>query len=149
MPRRTLEERLQYFIEPEPNTGCWIWWASPDGSGYGQLMIAGKMHKVHRLMYERHRGPIPEGYTLDHLCRVRCCVNPAHLEPVTKKENIHRGIGIAARNAKKTHCPRGHPFSGENLFITVTGSRWCRTCMRDASRRQSKHRNRNHIRRHT
>ena len=81
------------------------------------------MALAHRVAYELQVGPIPVGLQLDHLCRVRSCVNPAHLEPVTSAENTRRGL-----RAMKTHCPQGHPYAGENLLIRPTGQRRCRTC---------------------
>ncbi|MGI9502698.1 MAG: HNH endonuclease [Geminicoccaceae bacterium] len=89
------------------------------------------MKPAHRVSYEALVSAIPEGLELDHLCRVRCCVNPIHLEPVTTRTNNLRGNGIAAMNALKTHCPRGHPYSGEHLYVCSRGHRHCRTCGRE------------------
>ncbi len=95
----------------------------------------GKMLYAHRVSYELFVDAIPDGLTLDHLCRVRHCVNPSHLEPVTMRENLMRGDTAAAKNAAKESCPQGHPYSGDNLRITPKGYRVCRTCTRDAMRR--------------
>lgn len=88
---------------------------------------------AHRFAYELIRGKIPEGLDIDHLCRNRQCVNPEHMEPVTPRENTIRGDTIPAHNLKKTHCPKGHPLSGDNLVkspsIIKLGYRWCKTCM--------------------
>ncbi len=88
---RTFSERYQDLILPEPNTGCWLWIGSTNTRGYGRIYVNGKTRPAHRLCYELLRGSIPPGLHLDHLCRVPCCVNPAHLEPVTCAENIRRG----------------------------------------------------------
>lgn len=121
---------------PEPNTGCRLWLGELNWDGYPRMYLAGKKVRVHRVAYELERGPIPEGLQLDHLCRVRSCINPAHLEPVTLKENLLRGVGFPARNVNKTVCLRGHPLSGENLLLApnVPGKeraafrRVCRAC---------------------
>ncbi|TDD77726.1 HNH endonuclease [Actinomadura rubrisoli] len=86
---------------------------------------------VHRFVYESLVGPIPEGLVLDHLCRVRACCNPAHLEPVTDRVNILRGASITAANARKTHCDHGHEFTSQNTY-RHRGRRLCRACNRDA-----------------
>src|SRR5437762_12127596 len=94
-------------VEPEPNSGCWIWvglFANGRNQGYGRVYRT----YAHRAIFKLLRGPIGPGLTLDHLCRMRWCVNPDHLAPVTNKENILRGMGFGAINARKTHCPRGH-----------------------------------------
>ena len=140
--KKPIIERLLSHISPEPNSGCWLWIASLDTKGYGQINIGTggkpKMARSHREMYLSMIGPIPEGLELDHLCRVRCCVNPAHLEPVTHEENYRRGLGgrnggIAMGKIKRarTHCPRGHSFAdGNEMFQNGRGKRWryCRSC---------------------
>jgi hypothetical protein len=114
---------------PEPNTGCWLWLgAAVNKWGHGTITIGGRQVLAHRAMYEREVGPIPTGMTLDHLCRIPACINPAHLEPVTLLENIRRGAGASVRNAKKTHCISGHPFDERNTHVTVLGARACRMC---------------------
>lgn len=118
---------LQHSI-PEPNTGCWLWTACVDDDGYGVTNIGYRKLGAHRASYEAFVGPIPEGLTLDHKCRVRSCVNPDHLEPVTVLVNTMRGEGLAARNSRKTHCPRGHALHGGNLYIDSVGRRHCRRC---------------------
>ena len=115
-----------------PN-GCWLWVAKQNGHGYGSLRvgsIAGRGNNAvaHRIAYELLVGPIPEGLTLDHLCRVRNCVNPEHLEAVTHRVNILRGSGASARNAAKTHCKHGHPLVPENIYRNPNGYRVCAKC---------------------
>lgn len=113
---------------------CWVWTAHRGPAGYGTFGITSR-HRVlaHRFAYEKMVGPIPEGLQLDHLCRNRACVNPAHLEPVTCRTNLLRGDTFQAANAAKTHCLRGHPLSGNNLSI-VLKRRICRTCKRETMR---------------
>ncbi len=93
------------------------------------------MVSAHRYAYELMVGPIPAGLTIDHKCRVHNCVQPAHLEPVTCRVNILRG-DTGQNNAQKTHCPHGHPYSDDNLIVTLEGWRRCRTCRREADRRR-------------
>jgi hypothetical protein len=111
-------------VEP---SGCWFWEGSTHAAGYGCYGA----RLAHRLSYEAFIGPIPDGLTLDHLCRNRRCVNPRHLEPVTIAENVLRGESLPARNARKTHCPKGHPYDESNTYISPrTGWRQCRACQR-------------------
>ena len=114
-------------------SGCWEWVGAANNHGYGQIRIAGKTTYAHRLMFERVNGPIPEGLHLDHLCRNPPCVNPAHLEVVTCRENMLRGVSPLAAQAKADKCKRGHDLSGENLrWHTSPGrrrpGRGCRAC---------------------
>lgn len=112
----------------EPNTGCWLWISTLDRHGYGVLSVKNKTVFAHRFSYQRSIGPIPDGLTLDHLCRVRSCVNPVHLQPISSRENVLRGEGTGARNARKTHCLVGHEFNDENKYINARGERQCRPC---------------------
>lgn len=111
--------------------GCWEWTAYLDKNGYGQFSIGPKTVRAYRWAYECLIGPIPEGLTIDHLCRFPACVNPAHLEPVTPKENYLRGYGLPALNARKTHCDNGHPFDEVNTYIYKGYQRHCRACNRE------------------
>jgi len=112
--------------------GCWFWMGTKAG-GYGRFYNPAQRRVVpaHRFAYENRIGPIPEGLTLDHLCRNRSCVNPKHLEPVTNKENVLRGEGPTAKNKRKTHCTRGHAYDEENTYIRPNGRRRCRACDRE------------------
>ncbi len=124
-------------------SGCVEWQAGTNGVGYGLFhpytTTTNKKVYAHRWSYEQKFGPIPEGMHLDHLCRNTICVNPDHLEPVTCAENVLRGESYPARNARKTECMRGHPLSGENLYINPSsGYRHCRECARVADRRRER-----------
>lgn len=122
-------------------TGCWEFQGHRDQHGYGNIGLGGRggrQTKAHRVTYEALVAEIPEGLVIDHLCRNKSCVNPAHLEPVTQRENLRRadawGAAASARRAR-THCPQGHPYDAENTYVTPSGSRDCRACRRAASRR--------------
>ncbi len=118
-------------------TGCWTWVGRVNNQGYGSINIMGKAGSpilVHRFAYELLVGPIPEGMELDHLCRNRRCVNPAHLEVVTRSENCRRGdsgLAWALHQRAKTHCPKGHPYDLFNTYYDRNGGRQCRICRRE------------------
>lgn len=124
-----------WFV-PEPNTGCWIWTRGVSSGttprtagGYGKLRKHRRDLLAHRVAYELMVGEIPAGMTVDHACRVRCCVNPEHLRLMTAAENALSGNGVMARNKRKTSCKRGHPLTGINLVLVSRGRR-CRECER-------------------
>lgn len=129
-----LDAQLQKHIEPVTESGCWIWTAYTDKSGYPYASWHRHTRRAHRLIYELLVGPIPQGLQLDHICRVRGCVNPAHLEPVTAKINTLRGQGPTSLNAVKTYCKNGHSFNGESLRLDPRGGRFCRECQKLRSR---------------
>ena len=106
----------KFSIDP---SGCWLWESTMGYKGYGRFWYQGRMRSAHRLAYEEYVEPIPEGLTLDHLCRVRNCIAPDHLEPVTNKENLLRGFGVSAINARKQECVKGHPFSEQNTRYAI------------------------------
>lgn len=97
--RRDAVRRFESLISPEPNTGCWLWMGATQSRGYGHLRVCDRDTLAHRFSYEHYVGAIPDGLTIDHLCCVSVCVNPAHLEPVTREENIRRSW--AAGTAKR------------------------------------------------
>lgn len=104
---------------------CWVFRGKVNNSGYGSLSSAGKKWMAHRYMWTLMRGPIPEKMQVDHLCRVRRCLNPQHMEIVDCRTNLLRGTGASAQHARKVACPKcGKPYD----YIHPNGSRRCRSC---------------------
>lgn len=124
--------RLMRRVEVDPETQCWNFTGSIDPYGYGRFGLGSRqLYKMaHRASYELHVGQIPNGLVLDHICRNRRCVNPAHLEPVTNKENILRGNGAPAQAARRDACQKGHPLQPAPLGH----GRYCPVCLRARSR---------------
>lgn len=133
------EARFWAYTRAIPD-GCWEWQGSLDQEGYARFQVGQKIVKAYRWSYEQFVGPVPDGQVLDHLCRNRACVRPDHLEPVENRENILRGVGVTARNARKTHCKRGHEFTPENTYTEKGGRRTCRTCKTEREKKRAKER---------
>lgn len=127
-----LPTRFWDKVRVDEVSGCWLWQAAKDRDGYGRYQIRPRSEEAHRVAYEALQSAIPDGLQLDHLCRVRHCVNPAHLQAVTCKTNINRGL-TGAENRGKTHCPRGHEYTADNTRV-YRSMRYCRACSRDRKR---------------
>ena len=129
-PSAPLDQRIRSNVRVDGN-GCWIWQRCILKSGYGCIRVSGKTRTAHSVAYETFKGPVPAGLEIDHLCRVRACCNPDHLEAVTHQLNVIRGAGPAAK-AAITHCPYGHEYTPDNTY-RVPG-RACKTCALARSR---------------
>lgn len=129
-PRKRSEPLYRFFEKVEVTETCWRWTATKSHDGYGLFKaIPGTNYvRPHRWLYEQLVAPIPDGLTIDHLCRVRLCVRPEHLEPVTALENHRRWV------AAITHCKRGHPFDAANTRWVSPTKRSCRACARRLQR---------------
>lgn len=138
MSLTVVKDRFYRFIEKIPEHGCWIWMGHLKPNGYGMF----DKKNAHRVSYEFEIGQIPKGLDLDHLCRVRGCVNPNHLEPVTRSENLRRGEtgSFAKKQAEhRTHCTHGHPYDDKNTrwYSTKYGlARSCKECQRQIRKRR-------------
>lgn len=133
--RLTFDDLSWFWARVDKNgpNGCWLWTGTIEVQGYGVVTVSGKMYKAHVVAFESLVRPKVPGEQLDHLCRVRPCVNPAHLEPVDLRTNVLRGFGPTAINAAKDECDNGHPFDGENTYWRKNGNRDCRACRRARS----------------
>lgn len=131
-PRLTLEER--FWAKVQRTDSCWVWTGALTHKGYGVFHDYGnRTIQSHCFAYEHFVGSIPGDLEIDHLCRNRACVNPAHLEPVTHRTNILRGTALI------THCPQGHAYDEANTRFDLQGHRLCRTC-RNTAVKDYKHR---------
>lgn len=136
---------MQWFWDQVDKSGeCWTWTFRHDKYGYGFFRIGRRHIFAHRYSYESSVGPIPDGLEIDHLCRNHICVNPAHLEPVTTRENQYRGQAPNMLLHLSGRCKRGHDVSGINAYLRPDGRIICRECDRqrhrefNARRRQAK-----------
>jgi hypothetical protein len=136
--RKTPQER--FWQKVEKTDGCWNWKAALYiGTGYGRFCLGGGYMLAHRFSYLIVKGPIQDGLDLDHVCRNRACVNPDHLRPVSRRENLLApgSQSLAAKHAAKTHCPSGHPYSPENTYVWKrNGQRKCKACASDRQKRR-------------
>lgn len=129
-------ERFLKHVSIDTRSGCWLWLAHVAHNGYGKFYVGSRTDNsrktipAHRFSYEHFKVKVPHGFQIDHLCRVRNCVNPNHLEHVTPRENILRSTSFIAVNAKKTHCKRGHAFTSDTTW-NYKGRRICKVCRFD------------------
>ena len=147
-PYRKKPPQKRFWAKVDKTDACWLWTAHCNQGGYGRFWTGTEWQVAHRFAYELLVGPIPKGLDLDHLCRVRHCVNPTHLEPVTRAENLRRGTPprreknpkCAQWQRTKTHCPRGHEYTPENTYVLPSrpNARYCRTCHREQTRERRK-----------
>jgi hypothetical protein len=130
---------IEFWEHVDASGDCWEW-VGTLSHGYGAAWIEGVHVLTHRYAYQTLVGPIRQGLDLDHLCRNRTCLNPDHLEPVTKAMNVMRGYGFGARHSRKTACVHGHPFDEANTYFIRGGGRMCRAChaRREGARRAVK-----------
>lgn len=131
-PKNPLMDRdLGNHVRMTVNDPCILHPGSRDGTGYGQAWDYSlkRIRRAHHLAYEKAYGPIPEGLVVDHICNVRHCINPNHLQAITQRENSLRG------NPPRTHCPRGHEYNKVNTYIDPKGCKICRICKNESYRR--------------
>ena len=127
--RTTVLQRFLVSISDRSKDECWEWQAAVfPTTGYGACWYGGRVTTAHRAVYEIMREPIPKGLHIDHLCRNRRCCNPWHMETVTCRTNIHRGLSPTAVHVNVTHCPSGHPYDEANTSYSPQGWRRCRAC---------------------
>lgn len=137
-PNFLIKDDNRFWSKVEKTDYCWNWKSVLDAGGYGQFKYNGKMVHTHRFVLKLIGVELIDGLQIDHLCRNRKCVNPTHLEQVTKRENILRGVSPSAIHAKKTHCPKGHDYTTENTYYYKRGGRQCKKCIIERSLNQYK-----------
>lgn len=149
-PKRSYDDRprladlINFFSQVHVNyesirngSPCWDWIGTVTGKlGYGVTMFRQRRHSPHNLAYEWFVGEVDKSLVRDHLCSRPVCVNPSHLEQVDQRTNVLRSKGLGAVNARKTHCPQGHPYTPENTYITKLRQRNCRACAREQARKK-------------
>lgn len=126
---------VRFWSKVSKTPSCWLWTSPLTKKGYGQFTVGSKNFSAHKWSYETFIGPVPGDLTLDHLCRVKHCVNPAHMEPVTREENSRRGH-LFREWPVLIACPKGHPYDEVNLYIDPKGYPKCRTCRREGMRKK-------------
>lgn len=132
-----IEQRFLKYVDRSSNE-CWLYIGARHGQGYGLFRDDGKLWRAHRFAYEMWIGPIPNGMQVLHQCDNPPCCNPTHLFLGTNSDNVQDAIEKGRHNGGKTHCPEGHPYSGDNLYVRPNGVRECRMCQRqhDAGRKR-------------
>lgn len=123
------------FSKIERKNDCWIWKDAPNQGGYGRLRLEGKPRLAHRVCYELFKGEIPKDYILHHTCENKKCVNPDHLEAITRTEHLFKVGHMAHLRLSTTHCPQGHEYATENTIITKAG-RVCRKCVNERNKKK-------------
>jgi hypothetical protein len=131
MPPQPTPPLHRFWPKIDRSGECWIWLGAVHRNGYGKFYFEGRVRLAHRVAYEMFVGAIPTDLELDHLCRVPACVNPDHLEPVTRRENQRRGEGFIGQRITATHCVHGHEFTTANTYVNKRGGRECRRCHAD------------------
>lgn len=135
---KSIAERFENKYQPVPWSGCWLWTAAIDDSGYGEIKapteFGNRKFKAHRVSYEIHKGEITMQFVVDHICRVPACVNPDHLRAITKIENTMIGFGYMAINARRDNCNHGHEFTKENTIFKDSKRRRCKTCKNETEK---------------
>lgn len=134
----TFEQR--FWEKVKKTKTCWVWLASRRCGGYGEIWdkAIGRTRCAHRISYEWSVGMIPKGWTIHHKCNNPPCVRPSHLVAMTMRDNLLLNDSAVSRNARKTHCPKGHPYSKENTFHYKEQHRQCRTCKRERDNERSR-----------